>query len=514
LRRNEKENGGKDICLEEAEAAAIIGSEEESLGNKYVRTVLDELEAGTNETMQLDFEGKVGKNKLPEGVSSMSLYTDVFKIAWPALVENALASLVSMVDMMMVGGLGSWAISAVGLAIQPRFIFMTMIMSMSTGATALIARARGAMDHERVNSVLKHALILTLFIAVIGSIAGYIFSEPLIRFMGAGGMSEETILHGTNYLKIQMAGFSFMAFTSVITASFRGTGNSRISMVYNIMANVVNVVFNWLLIGGNLGFPEMGVEGASLATIIGQMVATGMAFYCILNKKHYLKLTSYRGFKIDKSIFSGISAVGLPAMGEQMVMRVGMILFSRIIAALGETDNAIHQICMNIQSISFMVGQGFAVSATSLVGQSLGKKRGDMAEQYSLRCRRMGLVVSLALMLVFAAFGKQLVGMYNNETEVVALGAKIMLFVAILQPIQCSQFVLSGALRGAGDTKTTAVISLITVLFLRPILGYSLVNGLGIGLFGAWVSIGIDQCLRSALVMFRYNTGKWKLKKI
>lgn len=492
----------------------VGGPDKDDGSLKGVQTLLDTLPAGTDESMLAGAGGKYNAKDLPDGISSKGLYGDVFRIAWPALVEQTLTSLVSMVDMMMVGVLGSAAISAVGLATQPRFIFMTLVMSMNTGATAIIARARGVKDHERVNNILKHSLLLTLFICILCTTLGVVFAEPLVRFMSAGGLAEATIKEGTKYLQIQMWGFSFMSFTLVITAAFRGTGNSRISMVYNITMNIVNIIFNWLLIGGNLGFPALGVAGASLATVIGQVVGCAMAFYCILSKKYYLRLTSFRKFKVDTSIFKGIANVGIPAMGEQFIMRIGMIIFSRIIASLGEVQMATHQICMNIQSLTFMNGQAFAVSATTLVGQSLGKKRGDMAEHYSRRCRRLGLYVSVFLMVVFALFSRQLVGLYSTEPEVIDMGARIMLFIAAIQPIQCSQFILAGALRGAGDTRATAVITLLTVLLLRPILGYILVNNAGLALYGAWIAMAADQCLRSLLVLLRYRTGKWKFMRV
>lgn len=483
--------------------------------SRIVRTMLDEIPEGTEQFFEEE-RNKTRKEKklLPEGIHSKALYRDVFKIAWPSFIELTLTSLVSMVDMMMVGTLGPWAITAVGLATQPRFIFMMMIMSMNTGATATVARARGAGDHEKANRVLKQAMLLCFILAVIGTAGGLLLADPLVRFMANDGIPESTMMAGVDYLNIQMAGFVFMAMTTMITGALRGTGNSRTSMVYNITANIVNVIFNWLLINGNLGFPKMGVQGASLATIIGQAVGCAIAFYTILSGKYYLKLRFRGSWKPDKEILGSITRVGFPALGENVIMRVGMILFARTVASLGEVSMATHQICMNIQSLSFMNGQAFAVSATSLVGQSLGKKRPDMAEHYSTRCRRLGLCVSIFLGLMFGLFGKYFVMLYNTEPDVVNTGAMIMLFVAGIQPVQCSQFVLAGALRGAGDTRITALITLVTVLIVRTGLGYLLVPILGMGLIGAWIAIISDQALRSALVLWRYNTGKWKKIRI
>jgi Na+-driven multidrug efflux pump len=200
-------------------------------------------------------------------------------------------------------------------------------------------------------------------------------------------------------------------------------------------------------------------------------------------------------------------------MGEQLVMRAGMILYAKTVASLGTVAFATHQVCMNIQALSFMSGQAFAVSATSLMGQSLGKRRTDMAQAYTSRTRTVGFCISMCLAVIFALFGKQIVGLYNSDPEIIRIGGRIMLFVALLQPFQGSQFIIAGGLRGAGDTKTTARITFITVLLVRPGVAILLVH-LGFGLYGAWLALACDQLLRSALVLNRYNSGKWKLLKL
>ena len=178
--------------------------------------------------------------RLPDGITSSMLYQDILRIALPATVELMLSSLVSMMDMIMVGGLGTWAISAVGLTTQPKFILMTMSMSINVGATALVAQ-------EKSRSYTRQALLLNLLLAILVSITGFLFSRPMVRFMGA---ADEHILNaGTAYLQIQMASFLFFALTSVITAVLRGIGDSKTAMYYNSIANLVNIILNYLLIG-------------------------------------------------------------------------------------------------------------------------------------------------------------------------------------------------------------------------------------------------------------------------
>lgn len=483
--------------------------------NNRLRTTLDRLPYGE----AIDTENLKVNKSLPDGVKSKELYQDIIRIAWPSFVELLLTQLASMVDLMMVGSMGgkahpeigTQALAAVGLTTQPKFLLMAAFVAMNTGVTALIARNKGTGDKKQANLVARQGLLFTFAVTVILSILGAIFARPMVIFMG----STEAIVTkwATQYLQIQMIGFLSFALTSTITASLRAVGDSKTSMIYNLIANAVNVLFNWLLIYGNLGFPEMGVAGASLATVIGQIVAFVIAFVVIIRGNGFLKLEFKLGFKPNKIVLGNMLNIGFPAMVEQLLMRAGMIIFAKTVATLGTTAYATHQVCMNIQALSFMTGQAFAVSATTLMGQSLGKRRTDMAQAYCSRTRTVGFAFSILLALVFVFFGGPIVGLYNSDPEIIRIGGQIMLFVAFLQPFQSSQFITAGGLRGAGDTKSVAIYSFITILMIRPLVAIGLVSA-GLGLYGAWAAMATDQILRSTLVLGRYYSGKWKLVKL
>ncbi|NLK65168.1 MAG: MATE family efflux transporter [Tissierellia bacterium] len=477
--------------------------------NKYknYNLALDLVEDGSDIEVE-----DIKKHHLPPNITSKMLYTDIVKIAWPSVLELTLTQLASMVDLMMVGGLGAWALTSVGLTVQPKFLLMTIFMAMNVGATAMVARYKGAGEQEKANLILRQALMLTLIFSVISSIIGYVYAEKLILFMGAA--EEKTLEGGTIYLKIQMVGFTFMALTSTVTATLRGVGNSRTALIYNVTSNIVNVILNYLLIEGHFGFPRLEVAGASLATIIGQFVAFVFALIYIMKGDQYLHLDFKEGFKPEPHSLKQIITIGAPAMLEQLLMRVGVIIYVKTIAGLGTVAYAVHQICMNIQAMSFMNGQGFAVSATSLTGQSLGKNRPDMAHAYVHRTRQLGMSVSIILGIIFIFWGGNIVSLYNDSPDIVLQGARIMMFVGFTQPLQSSQFILSGSLRGAGDTRATAIITFVTVLLIRPLLAIYLINVWSMGLEGAWFAFIVDQTIRSALVLLRYNSGKWKSIKV
>ena len=493
---------------------------------KDQQMALDLVEAGTEESEAERFQNK--DFKLPSNIPKKMVMQDALRIAWPSLVELMLTQIASMVDTMMVGNIGAnvvgaeqgvegaRAVVAVSLSIQPIFLLNTLIMALNVGATALVARYKGAGQKDQADLVFRQAFGLTFVISLFMSLLGYVFAEPMCRFMGAGAIEESVIHDATVYMQIRMLGFVAVSLTATITAALRGAGDARTAMIYNTIANLLNVFLNWVLIYGNLGMPELKVAGAAWATIAGQFVAFVIAMVSVMrkNSKKYVRLDFRKGFRPDKGILQGFWQIGYPSMMEQLIMRVGVVVFSRTVAGLGEDGLATHQICMNIMALSFMMGQAFSNAATSLVGQSLGKYRSDMAKQYGNYTVYLGVLASLVLTALFYFFGAEIVMLYNKKPEVVESGAVIMRFVAFVQPFQCMQFVESGALRGAGDTRSTMIVTMISILLVRMALALLLVNVFDMGLYGAWIALLGDQLLRTVLIGYRYHSNKWMLFKV
>ena len=291
---------------------------------KTVMTALDDLPYGRagdpGET------GRVEKAVTPEGISRKRIYRDVLLIALPSLVELVLTQLTSIADQMMVGNLpgneGIVALTAVGLASQPKFLLMTMIQAMNVGATAVIARFRGIQKQDKCNDVFKHAMILNLIMSVLFMGLGLCSSEWLIRFMGGTGISEEAIKLGKQYLDIQLYGFIPLCMTITVTAALRGIGDTKTPMIYNTIANVVNLGFNYIMIYGHFGVPKMGVAGASWATNIGQTLAFFIAMWVSFSKKKYVYIDFKEKFKLNRGLMGDIINIGVPSMVEQLLMRL------------------------------------------------------------------------------------------------------------------------------------------------------------------------------------------------
>lgn len=438
----------------------------------------------------------------------------ILTLTWPALAEALLGSLASMVDMMMVSSLGTHAVSAVGLVTQPKFILMAVFLALNVGTTAMVARFRGADDRKSANIVLRQAIFLCIVLSVVMCGIMLVVNKPLIAWIAGAEMARDTVQLGIDYFAIQLYGFPLVALTMGINAILRGAGNTRTAFYTNTLANVVNVFFNYCLIGGHLGFPAWGVQGASLATVIGQAAGFAFALVVILRGNDFLRLDFRTRFRIDGSMIKRILKIGAPAMVEQLIMRVGMMIYTMTITRLGDNSYAAHIIANNIQSLSFTVGQGFGTAGTTLVGQCLGRKRPDLAEAYVRRTRALCLVVSTAVGAVLIFLGEPLARLYSTDPEVIRLAATVLMIVGVMQPLQSGQMVLSSGLRGAGDTISTAIAICIGILVIRPILSQIAINVFDMGLVGAWLAFVIDQSFRYFYCLVRFHSGKWKKIKV
>lgn len=438
--------------------------------------------------------------------SSGQIVKDALAVAWPSVLESFFVCLAGLVDTIMVGSLGSFAIAAVGLTTQPKFLGLAIFLSMNVAVSAIVARRKGAGDQESANRVVRMVLLITLGLTAVVSIVFVTFASPIVRMVGSQADTHE---YAVQYLQIIMGGLGFSTVSLMLNAAQRGAGNTRIAMLTNVISNTVNVVFNYLLIGGNFGFPALGVRGAALATVIGTVCACCLSLASVLRSDGFICLRSVKGWIADKISVKSLLNVGSSAFVEQLCLRVGFLLFAMTVAHLGTTQMAAHQIGMNMMSMSFSFGDGLSVASVTLIGQSLGRQRPDMAKVYGNVCQKLGLLCACLVSTAYFLFGKEIFMLFSQETPILEYGSIIMRILSITLFFQIEQVVLFGCLRGAGDTKFTALVSLISVTCIRPGLSWLLCYPLGIGLIGAWLGTFADQALRFLLTFFRFRKGQW-----
>ncbi len=466
------------------------------------------------------------KYMLPKGMvsedlpSSRSMYGEYIRLAVPSVLEMVLISLIGMMDTIMVSSCGTDAVAAVGLVGQPRMLLLCIFFAMNVGITAVVARRKGEGRKDDANQVLRNMIVIIIALSAALMLLILPFAEQLMRF--AGAEEGRTLADSTNYFIIVGLALPFNALSMAICAAQRGVGNTKLTMYVNIISNIVNVLFNWLLIYGIGPFPELKVVGAAIATALGMVVGFVLSMVSLFWKKSadsFLQVSFKDSWKLKKQPIMDVVNLSTSAMLEQIFMRIGFFAYAKIVANLGTDAFAAHQICMQFLNLSFCFADGLGVAGTSLVGQMLGRARKDLSHIYGLIAQKFSFIVAILLATCCIFLRAQLVNMFIEEgasEHVRYLSELIMIVVGIFQPFQMLAVVSSGALRGAGDVKYTARVMMVTVAIMRPTLAFIAVYIIGnllgkqdIALIGCWSAALIDMTLRMVLMMKRYLGGKW-----
>ena len=437
---------------------------------------------------------------------------DALAIAWPAALEGALLSIIGTVDTIMVKQVHEYAIASVNLTSQPRMILLILAQALCVGTTALVSRRRGEDDRQGANDALSLSMLLITCVGIFIALTGFFLAKPIIRL--AGG-DQDTTAMAVDYLRVVALGLPFNCWNLCMCAALRATGNTRVTMVTNMSANIVNVIMNYCLIGGHFGFPALKVKGAALATDIGSMVACMISLYVITRRSGYLKLRPrFRGF--DKRTIVGLLKVGSSSIAESAALRIGFFMNNRLIAGINADALTSNTIVGQVTSLSFCLGDGVATAGATLTGVSLGEKRKDRARGYARICSQMGLIISCVLIALFFFLRKDLARLFTDK-DVVITGAS-MAFIVVLTGIipQNGRVIYSGCLRGAGDVKFVALCSLISVTILRPLLTWLLCYPLNkafprfyFAYTGPWIAFVIDAYVRTILMYRRVRAGKY-----
>jgi putative MATE family efflux protein len=431
---------------------------------------------------------------------------DVLRLALPAMGEQILSMTVGLVDTFLVGHLGAAPLAAVGLANQWVFAAVALFGAIATGSTALIARFTGGKDWQGANHVLVQSILLGAVIGLVATALGVGLAGPALKVLGA---EPDVAGLGSNYLRIVSSIFFFSTLMFIGNACLRGAGDTRTPLYIMLVVNALNIVVSWTAINGPFGLPKLGVAGSALGAATGRLVGGVLVITILLRGRAGIQLRLRRA-RPEWTLIRRILHVGIPSGLEQMLFRSGHMVFARILAELGTVAYAANQVAINGWSLSFMPGFGFAIAATTLVGQGLGEKDPDMAERRGYTAYRMGATFMGAMGLIFVLFPSQIVGVFTNDPLVIALGTMPLRMVGFIQPFLAAAMIFAGGLRGAGDTRFPMVVTGASIWLLRVPLSYAFAHVLGWGLPGAWAAFALDLSVRGALSFLRFRAGRWK----
>ena len=434
----------------------------------------------------------------------------VWELAWPTILAALTQTLVRWVDIKMVGSLGTEAVAAVGAGGMVYWFMQSVVMAVTTGLVAIVARAYGAKNMHLADSAFRQSIVLGTLFGVVTLVVGLPLRFWAIRIYG---VDEVVTAFGGSYLGWLLAGNVPFTLGFVFASALRAAGDSRTPLVVGILANLLNVFLNWVLIYGHLGSPALGVAGAGMASSIA-MVFQMAIFWALWGRSRLLLRPSGARFAIDLSMWRRIMHIGYPAMIEGAFWHVGILLFMRLMSLYGTAEFAAYNIGAQILALSFLPGHGFAVAASTLVGQHLGEGSPDRAARSGWRSLLGGMLVLSLNGFVLVTFSEPIARWFLDDPVVVPLTVDFIFILGLAQPMMAVEFVIGGALRGAGDTRFP-----LGVLFLGLFLCRLIPATLAALYFDAsiqivWSALILDYSTKAILLAVRFHRGRWKLIEV
>ncbi len=434
-------------------------------------------------------------------------------IGWltaPMLVGAVLQNMQSLIDLFWVGGLGSKAVAAVAMSATIIMVLFPMLMGLSTGTIALVARAVGAGNEEEASTAASQSLILAFVLGIFFGVIGWLFSDDFFHMLGA---APEIIPDGSAYLKISLLGGFTVFILFIANAALQGAGDTMTPMWVMAVSNVLNIILAPLFIFGIGPLPRMNVEGAAVATVLSQAVAAGLAVHIMLSGKARLHIRPHH-WKPDPQLLWRILRIGLPGSGQMFSRSLMSAVMMWIVAGCGTAAVAAYGVGLRFHMIILMPAFALGGAAATMVGQNLGAGKPERARHAAWVSTWIGMgfmVITGAIMVLFAP---GLIRVFNREPDVVRIGAQYLQVVSPFYIFAALGIVLGRALNGAGDSMSPMIITILSLWGLQVPLAVFLSRIWQPPTHGIWWAIATAFVVQGLLVAGWFETGRWKHRKV
>ena len=437
-----------------------------------------------------------------------SIVRNIWHLSWPIMIGNLLQNAFNIVDMIFVGRLGPSAIAAVGMSGIILGILFVAIFGIHMGTVALVARAIGAKRKSEAENVAMQSLILGLFCYVAIAVIGHPLAPYILEMLGA---SEDVIPQGVGYMRVMFLGSFTMILSITLASVLRAAGDAITPLIILAVSTVVNICLDPLLIFGYWGLPELGVAGSAVATVIARGVGVGI-FLWIFHRGRAIVHLDIAKAKIDFPTMQRIVRIGVFSSIQAILRNVSGLILTRLVAIYGTYAVAAYVVGMRLQMIVLMPGFGFATAVATLVGQNLGAEKPQRAARTAWITVALGAGIMVFLGIVYIAFSRSIIGVFNDHPEVMKTGVVYLRIIASTFGFIGLAIILGRALNGAGDTVSPMVMTAIGLLGFR--IGLSLILAQKMALMGIWFGIASSSIIQGLMVGFWFSTGRWKLKQV
>ena len=434
-----------------------------------------------------------------------SIRTAVFLLAIPMILELSLESVFAVVDMFFVSKLGQNAIATVGLTESVITIIYSIAIGLSTAATAIVARRIGEKNPEAAAHAGAQSLIISLVITLILSILGIVFAGNILSFMGA---SPDVVADGAIFTRIMLGGSVAIMLLFLINGIFRGAGDAAMAMKSLWIASLINIILCPIFIH------FFGLKGAAIATVIGR--STGVLYQCyhLFIGSGILKFKAIH-FNIDTGLIKSIVNIAWPATFQFIIASGSWIILARLVAETGGTTaSAGYQIAIRNVVFFILPAWGLSNAAATLVGQNLGAKQPQRAEESVWITVKYNMIFMGCVMVLFVFFSNPIIRIFTQDEAVISYGVLSLQIMGAGYIFYGIGMVMTQALNGAGDTRTPTVINLICFWLFQIPLAYYLAKGLDWKATGAFIAIPVAESLIALVAWYYFKKGKWKTVEV
>lgn len=443
----------------------------------------------------------------------------VFFMSVPAIMAQIASVCMQYIDASMVGQLGADDSASIGLVSSSIWLLCSIGMAVNVGFTVLMAQKIGARKYVSARNLLKLAFLVCLAASLLLAGAGILVSDILPVWLGG---NSEINRGASEYFLIFTSALPVLILNALSSGMLQSSGNMKLPSLLNMLMCLLDVVFNYLLIfpsreisfgGFSLVIPgcDLGIRGAALGTVAAETVTFALMLFFLLFRTPQLQLHREEKFIFSSRLVRRAFLISLPVGFDHIAMCLAMVVSMMIVAPLGTVPIATHSFAITAESFCYMAGYGIAAAATTMVGQSIGARRSDLAVSFAWLVTGLGVSIMTAAGILMFIFAPLMMGLLSPVAEIRNLGAGVLRIEAFAEPLYGASIVVAGALRGAGDTFFPSLINFISMWFVR--IPLSLLLASYYGFYGIWVAMCIELCIRGLLFLYRLKRGKW-LKNI
>lgn len=431
---------------------------------------------------------------------------DLIKLLIPLIVEQILAVLVGMADVLMVAAVGEAAVSGVSLVDAISLLIMQMLAALATGGAVVSAQYLGKKNPEQACRSAGQLILVTTMVSAVITVGALMGNRHLLSLI-FGNVEEAVMTNAMTYFWLSALSYPFLAVYNSCAALYRSMGNSKVSMYTSLAMNVINVVGNAVCIFGL----KMGVEGVGIPTLVSRAFAAGLMLYLIQNPDNTIRIQSLKALRLDRVMIKRILQVGIPNGLENAMFQFGRLGLQSLVSSLGTAAMAGYAVAGNLVTFQYLPGNAIGLGLITIVWQCVGAGEWEQAKQYTRKLTRLNYGLIACICVVMIAGRDMLSGIYHLSPEASAMAGQMLLVHSFAMVVWPLAFTVPFALRAGMDAPFTMCVSVVSMWIFRIGFAYLFVVVMKMGVLGIWYGMFIDWLVRGIAFSWRFRSfGKRK----